>query len=90
MLLIGGHERRRTRTQRGPAVQNGHFHPPFENQDHLLVKVVMRRMRRLAWGQLGDVQLDRKAGVRRAFQHRSHAIRPTAPHRKVLESESFG
>jgi hypothetical protein len=46
------------------------------DHDHLFVHMVMRRVRRTAGGQLGDVQIDGKARMRFAIEDGPRGVRP--------------
>src|SRR5262249_58734131 len=59
----------RARPQRSGPPGDRHFERALMDHDHLFVHVVVRRMRRLAWPQLGHVQIDRESGVRYTIQH---------------------
>jgi len=85
VMVVRGHERRRARAQRGGAAGDGDFERPFLDHHHLFVDMAMGRMRRLAGGELGHVQLDGEPGVGIALEDGPRTVLAAGVDGEVLE-----
>jgi hypothetical protein len=52
--------------------------------------MVMRRMRREAWSQLGDVHLDWVATMRTAIKNRTSLVQPVGPNGQIIKVIGLG
>lgn len=90
VLLVRGDISHRPGAKSCGPPRNCNLHGALLNKDHFLVNMVVRRMRRLTRGKLGDVHFDGITGVRLTFEHGARAIRPVCLYRKVIEGPSVG
>ena len=83
VLFARRHVRYRTRTQIGAAPGDRHFERSLPDHDHFFVDVMVRRMRRQTRSELGQVQLDRKCGMRFALEDGARPVRPRGADRQI-------